>query len=80
MGLMFRVIRKYREEVDTPNYNLDPKKPFISTDNFLNEYFDRYRRDTTSKTCIHFGNPYSLVQTCDVALGQENLNVFRNES
>ena len=42
MGLMFRVIRKYREEVDTPNNYLDPKKPFISTDNFLNVYFDRY--------------------------------------
>ena len=41
MGLMFRVIRKYREELDTPNYNLDPKKPFISTENFLNVYFDR---------------------------------------
>ena len=41
MGLMFRVIRKYRDEVDTPSYSCDPKKPFINTDNFLTVYFDR---------------------------------------
>jgi len=45
MGMMFRVIRKYREEVDTPNFSMDPKKPFISTDNFLNVYFDRRHKD-----------------------------------
>merc|ERR1719483_2048342 len=43
--MMFRVIRKYREEVDTPSYNLDPKKPFINTDNFLSVYFDKRHKD-----------------------------------
>jgi len=47
MGLMFRVIRKYRDHVDAPALNSikKNKEGVISTDNFLNVYFDRRHKD-----------------------------------
>merc|ERR1719362_2305839 len=44
---MFRVIRKYRDHVDAPALNSikKNKEGVISTDNFLNVYFDRRHKD-----------------------------------
>ena len=39
MGLMYRVIRKYRDEMNICTF--EPRKPFINHENFLNVYFDR---------------------------------------
>ena len=43
MGLMYRVIRKYREHVGCPSMHKQArnKSDVISTENFLNVYFDR---------------------------------------
>ena len=40
MGLMYRVIRKYRDEMNICTF--EPRKHFINHENFLNVYFDRY--------------------------------------
>ena len=40
MGLMYRVIRKYRDEMNI--CTIEPRKPFINHENFLNVYFDRW--------------------------------------
>ena len=40
MGLMYRVIRKYRDEMNICTF--EPRKPFINHENFLNVYFDRW--------------------------------------
>ena len=49
MGLMYRVIKKYREHV-SPDMHNNPRNPqqrqnsdVISTDNFLNVYFAQVR-------------------------------------
>merc|ERR1719323_2634797 len=43
MGLMYRVIRKYRDEMNICTF--EPRKPFINHENFLNVYFDRRHKD-----------------------------------
>ena len=39
MGLMYRVIRKYRDEMNI--CPIEPRKTLINHENFLNVYFDR---------------------------------------
>ena len=78
MGLMFRVIRKYREEVDTPNYNLDPKNPFIRTDNFLNVYFDRYKKQLQMLISV-WGIHIAYYKPVMLPRARKTFNVFHND-
>jgi len=43
MGLMYRVIRKYRDEMNI--CPIEPRKTLINHENFLNVYFDRRHKD-----------------------------------
>ena len=57
MGLMYRVIRKYRDEMNICTF--EPKKPFINHENFLNVYFDRYSLHLQNK---QYTAVYSLIK------------------
>ena len=80
MGLMYRVIRKYREEMNIANCALETRKPFINHENFLNVYFNRSEVILGGGNFITPSSNFSLSQILYIGLGLQFFSPYHQAS